>query len=169
MGCAEPLMKQDSWLADFLTSKPTITQDGDSLTLTHGATVIVLTDEDVVVPDASLTGTEWTLDSITTGDSVSNVPAGVISSLEFTDAGSLRAQLGCNSGHADYSVSNGSMTVGPLVTTKMACQPPAAEVEAAVTSVLQGQVNFSINGSSLALTPTHVIGNSPNALVYMAD
>ena len=57
MACDEPLMQQDTWFADILTSEPTLLQDDTTLTLTSDDTVIVFTDEEVVVPDASLTGT----------------------------------------------------------------------------------------------------------------
>ena len=56
MACAEPLMQQDTWFADILTSEPTLQQDDTTLTLTSDGTVVVFTDEEVVVPDASLTG-----------------------------------------------------------------------------------------------------------------
>ena len=87
MGCDEPLMQQDTWFADILTSKPTLLQDDTTLTLTSDDTVIVFTDEEVVVPDASLTGTPWKLDSIIAGDAASSVPAGVKSTITFGDDG----------------------------------------------------------------------------------
>ena len=34
MACSPELMNQDSWLAELLTSNPTIVVDGDTLTLT---------------------------------------------------------------------------------------------------------------------------------------
>ncbi len=74
MGCDEPLMKQDNWFADLLTSKPTLLQNDSGLTLTSNDTVIIFTNEEVVVPDASLTGTIWQLDSIITGDAASSIP-----------------------------------------------------------------------------------------------
>ena len=36
MGCEEPLMAQDQWVAGFLEAGPTVTLDGDALTLTSG-------------------------------------------------------------------------------------------------------------------------------------
>ena len=35
MACEPPLMAQDQWLSNFLTSGPTYTLDGDTLTLTQ--------------------------------------------------------------------------------------------------------------------------------------
>ncbi len=92
MGCDEPLMQQDTWFADILTSKPTLLQDDTTLTLTSDDTVIVFTDEEVVVPDASLTGTPWKLDSIIAGDAASSVPEGVTSTITFGDDGQGRSR-----------------------------------------------------------------------------
>ena len=42
MACSEPLMAQDQWLADVLTSRPYFHLAGHRLTLRHGTTVIKL-------------------------------------------------------------------------------------------------------------------------------
>ena len=169
MACDPPLMDQDAWFADFLTSKPTVTQDGDSLTMTSNSTVIVLRDEEVVTPDASLTGTRWTLDSITSGDSVSSVPQGVTANVEFADDGSLTAALGCNRGSGNYTRSGSLLEFGPIASTQMACEPTASDVESAMLSVLQGSVNYAIDGDLLTLSPTTVQGDSPTSLSFRTN
>lgn len=166
MGCDEPLMQQDSWFADILTSEPTLLQDGSTLSVTGGDTIIVMTDEEVVVPDATLTETLWQLDSIVTGETASSVPSGVSSTLEFTDEGTVHAALGCNTGRGDYSATDNTLTFKALATTRMACQPPASDVEADVLGVLGGDVSYTIDGESLALTAHEVSGNGASALVY---
>lgn len=45
MGCEEPLMDQDQWLAGFLAAGPTIALDGDALTLTAGDEILELSAE----------------------------------------------------------------------------------------------------------------------------
>lgn len=166
MGCEASLMKQDTWFADFLTSRPQILQAEASLTMTSGNTVIALTDEEVVVPDVDLTGTPWQLDSITTQGAVSSVPSGVQSTLELDDKGQLIALLGCNTGRGTYRATNDVLTIEPLATTKKACAPPASDVESEVVGFLTGDVSYSIDGKSLILTAQKVIGPGPTALVY---
>jgi heat shock protein HslJ len=166
MGCDKPLMDQDVWLTDLLTSEPTLLLADDTLTLTSGATVIVLSDEEVVVPDASLTGTTWVLDSIITGDAASSVPEGVRSTLLFKTSGLAFAELGCNTGRGGYQADDNTITFVPMATTRMACEEAATSVEDAVLGVLQGDVGFSIDGESLVLTPTSVSGSAPDQLVY---
>ena len=45
MGCEEPLMAQDQWVASFLEADPDIVLDGDALTLTVGDEVLELSAE----------------------------------------------------------------------------------------------------------------------------
>jgi heat shock protein HslJ len=46
MACEEALMAQDTWLSDFLTSKPTIEHFDDNVWLSQGDTVIHLVAEE---------------------------------------------------------------------------------------------------------------------------
>jgi heat shock protein HslJ len=169
MACDEPLMQQDAWLAQILTSSPGLLQDDTTLTLTHEGTVIVLRDEEVVMPDASLTGTAWQLDSIIAGDSASSVPEGVESTIRFTESGEIQASPGCNSVTASYSVAEDTLTVRRMATTLMLCQGPEADVEDDVLGLLQGDVSFSIDGDSLTLTAREVKGQKPTTLIYRAS
>ncbi len=169
MGCKAALMDQDTWFADFLTSTPTLLPSDTTLTMTSDDTVIVLTDEETAAPDLELAGTVWRLDSIMTAGAVSSVPRGVESTLELDDKGGLVAFLGCNTGRGAYSVNRGLLTIEPLATTKKACPPPASDVETEVSGFLQGDVAYSIDGTSLILTAQKVIGPGPTALVYRAS
>ena len=161
-------MDQDTWFADVLGSKPALAQDGDTLTLTTGSTIVVMTDEEVVVPDQALTGTPWQLDAITTGNTVSSVPAGTSATITFDDNGTLSAFLGCNQAHGDYTKTGDQLSIDSLASTKLACEPPASDIERAMLSVLDGTVDYSIDGNSLALTATRVSGDSPSALQFRA-
>jgi heat shock protein HslJ len=166
MACDDALMDQDVWLADLLGSEPTLLLADDTLTLTGGGTVVVLSDEEVAVPDASLTGTTWVLDAIITGDAASSVPAGVRSTLLLKPSGLAIAELGCNNGRGGYRADDGMITFDPIATTQMACDEAAMSVEDSVLAVLQGDVAFTIDGDSLVLTPTAVSGSAPDQLVY---
>jgi heat shock protein HslJ len=42
MGCPQPRMDQDEWVAKLLTSRPHVSLDGHQLVLTHGATTLTL-------------------------------------------------------------------------------------------------------------------------------
>ena len=166
MACAEPLMQQDTWFADILTSDPRLQQDVTTLTLTSGSTVIVLTDEEVVVPDASLTGGTWQLDSIITGDAASSVPQGVKSTLRFGQDGRVEVRPGCNTGSGGYTTTDTTIVFEPIALTLMACPGPESQVETEVLGVLDGTVTFSIDGESLVLTAQNASGSGATGLVY---
>jgi heat shock protein HslJ len=150
MACAEPLMKQDQWLADFL-SDVTVSQNGDTITLNDGSGVtMTLQDKETATPDKPIEGTLWVLDGIVTGEAVSSVPAGVVASIRILD-GKAEVKFGCNTGAGDVTVTPDTLTFGPMVMTKMACEAGPAAVEGAVTTVLQGTVAYAIDADALTL------------------
>ena len=130
MGCDEPLMTQDAWLGQFL-SGTTYALEGDNLILTNGDVRLTLTDKEVVTPDQSLEGKAWVLDGIVSGDAVSSVPVGVTASIVI-EGGRAEVNLGCNRGGGSVEVTADTLTFGPLMTTKMACEAGPGSVESAM-------------------------------------
>lgn len=152
MSCSEALMEQDTWLSDILTSGPALALDGDELTLTSGSTVITLLDRVVADPDRPLLGTEWRVDSLISGDAVSSVPAGAEATITFGEDGSVAVAPGCNRGSGSFEQGEGTVTVGPLALTRMACEGTRGELEAAVLEVLQaGELTTEIEAGQLTL------------------
>ena len=118
-------MAQDQWLSKFL-GYVGITLDGDTLTLEDGAVRMTLLDEEVANPDQPIEGTLWVVDGIVSGEAVSRVPEGVTASLRIVD-GQAEVQFGCNSGGGPVEVTPDTLTFGPMLSTRMACEAgPAA-------------------------------------------
>lgn len=149
MACDPGLMEQDRWLAGFLDGA-TLALDGDTLTLSNGGVVLSLLDREVADPDRPLEGTRWVVDGLVTGEAVSSMPAGVTAALSFAE-GQVLVEAGCNSGGGPVEVSDGTLRIGQLVLTDMACGPDAMAVERAVTGVLSGTVAYAIEASVLTL------------------
>lgn len=163
MGCEAPLMDQDRWLGELLTAGPEIALSGDHLTLRGPSATIVL-DEPAPAGDVPLVGTVWRLDTITDGGTASNVPAGVEApTLSIGEDGGVSVSTGCNTGGAHLDLDGRRGTFGPLRLTKMACDGAAAEVEAAVTAVLDGEVQLGVEGDRLT------IEKGARGLVYRAS
>jgi len=155
MGCDPELMDQDTWVAELLTSSPTIALAGDTLTLTSGDIVITLVDLDTIEPDLPLTGTLWQLESIGSGgadSAVSSLPSGVTSTLAISADAEAALSPGCNTGGATVDIAADTLTFGPVRMTKMMCEGPANKVEQTVLRVLDGQVDYTIERSSLTVT-----------------
>ncbi len=154
MGCEPRLMQQDTWLADFLADDPTYSMDGDTFTLRAGQAAIELTMKRA--GDTDLTGTMWRLEGIGSGSgldgSVSSVPAGVRSTIQFNPDGTADVMSGCNTGGAEIEIRHSSITFTPVATTEIFCRGAAGGVEAAVFTVLQGKVAHEIDGPTLTLT-----------------
>lgn len=152
MACDEALMAQDTWLGEFFAAGPQVALDGDTLTLTSGDTVLTLTDREVADPDRELEGTAWELESLVTADAVSTVPAGVTTPTLMIEGGQLQVHLGCNRGNAEVTVGEGTLEIGPLATTRMACPGDGDQVEQHLGQVLTGTVEYSIEADQLTLT-----------------
>jgi heat shock protein HslJ len=153
MACDPPvLMDQDSWLASFLSSRPAVSLDGDTLTLSGADVTMTLLDREVADPDRRLEGTKWVVEGLVSADAVSSVPTDVRApSLRFED-GQVTVDTGCNSGSGEYTVAGDEITFGPLATTRMACEDPVAAVEAHVLGVLQDTVAYDIEANVLTIT-----------------
>lgn len=152
MGCEPDLMAQDTWLAAFLGSRPTVNLAGDELTLEAGSVVIRLRDRKIVEPDVAITAGTWTVESIISGDAVSSVPAGVTATLAFHADGKLDVSDGCNQGSARWKAVGTGMEVSDLVLTKKACEAAGGRLEAAVVGVLRASsIAASIDGNVLTL------------------
>jgi heat shock protein HslJ len=151
MACGGP--QADVEQAYFLALDATASYrtDASSLTLLDEAGQAVLT-FDVVEP-VSLTGTEWTATGVNTGtDAVSSVVAGASVTATFGEDGTVSGSAGCNTFTGQYSAEDGVIEIGPLASTKKACEP--AEVmtqEAAFLAAMQNATAYAIDGDALEL------------------
>ncbi len=150
MACAEPRMQQDEWLARFIGGA-TIALAGDTLTLDDDSVQLTLLDREVATPDLPLEGTRWQLDGIVSGEAVSSVPPGVTASILILD-GNLEIATGCNTGGGAIQVDAEALTFGPIALTKMACEPGAMAVEAAVVGTLVGTLGYAIDADVLTMS-----------------
>jgi heat shock protein HslJ len=148
MGCDQPLMAQDTWLADVLTGGLGWRLAGDELVLTGDRVELTLIDRRVADPDRPLVGTRWELDSILSGDSVSSVPDGAGEAvLEFAPDGSYQVTSGCVIAAGTAAVRADTITFTP---DGAICKKGGAVVEA-VAPVLRGAVTYRIEARRLTL------------------
>jgi heat shock protein HslJ len=85
----------------------------------------------------SLDGTSWRLsDYVSPDGQVVTVPAAVTPLLAF-EGGQLTGNAGCNTFNATYTVTGDTIEIGPIMSTKMACEEPMATVEAAYLAALE--------------------------------
>jgi heat shock protein HslJ len=155
MAC-EPaaLMDQDTWFSALLTSKPTVSVEGDELTIaaTDG-TVVTFLDQSVANPDVPLEGTTWSVEGLVSDEAVSSIPAGGRVPSVLLDGGTVTVDTGCNTGSGTYEIDGTEITFGPIATTRMACTDPAGSAtEATVLATLSGTARYEIQADVLRLT-----------------
>ena len=165
MACDQALMDQDTWISALISSDPTFTLEGDTLTIT-GADAQVITF--VAVADQPLEGIRWIVDGLLANEGVSTVPIGAEASITITD-GTAAVEAGCNTGSAPVEITDTTITFGPLMLTRMACPEPQTTLENAVVAVLDGEVAYTIDGDNLQLRKTTDAGEIGLNLVGQAS
>jgi len=99
---------------------------------------------------ADITGTEWVLRRLNTYE---DVPDNIEISFKL-EAKRISGNSGCNNYSGSVTAGNGSggITVdGPMISTMMACPPPAGEIEQLFLQRLQAVNRFSFFTGDLAL------------------
>lgn len=163
MACDQPLMDQDAAVAAMLNAGVTVQLDGDNLALTGAdGSRLELLDRVVADPDRPIEGTTWVVTGIISDEAISSGWGEAVASITIVD-GQAQVAAGCNRGMASATIGEGTITFGPLALTKMMCDDEAMRLEAAVTTVLQGEVTFDIEAASLTLM------NGTNGLMLTAD
>jgi heat shock protein HslJ len=109
-------------------------------------------------PPATLIGTNWRLESLVDGDSVSSVTAPAF--IVFEDDGHVGGSNGCNLFGGTYDETGGFRD---LFQTLIGCMGAIADQEAFVMSVLTDDAALVIDGATLT------IGSGERALIYRAS
>jgi heat shock protein HslJ len=151
MGCDAPRQEQERWVGQLLKDRPTWKLAADTLTLTRGATTVVLQDRKVVQPDKVLDGTRWSLETVVEGGDT-----------EWHLVGSEKAHLtisgeritgftGCNDFQGVVATAGHQLTFSDLVSTQKACAGDDGKLEKAFVGALKGQLTYTIDFNNLQL------------------
>jgi heat shock protein HslJ len=152
MGCLTGgLGEQDAWLRTFLTGSPGLHLDGDQLTLTGPTITVTFLDRRVADPDRPLTGTRWSVDTVSNGNVASSVQSDAPAELVIDSAGTFDMTTGCVGGELRGTASVQDSMVTFTVTTKQPCTGPSTTLDSAVRSVISGRVGYAMSGRSLRL------------------
>lgn len=152
MGCPQPLMEQDAWLASLFAGPVTVGED--PLTLTSGDVVLTLKPREEVSPDRPLLATRWVLDGVVDGQSVGSVPAGpeVVLTLEEGKPASVAGLCNGFGASVSVSVTEGTISWEPGMRTLMACADPARQqLDEQVSSLLTGDTTYVIEERQLTI------------------
>lgn len=148
MGCADDLMAQDQWLSEFFTTGVEAALVDDTLTLTQDEVTITLEAQS----DAPLEGTAWSLQSLISGETASSLPADVKTpTLTIAEDGTVSVFTGCNNGRTTVEIAETTLTFDVIASTRMACDEASMALEHTVTTILDGEVSYTLDGSTLTI------------------
>jgi heat shock protein HslJ len=153
MYCSNPgVMDQEGTFLALLTRSKTLSLEGEHFTISGEQGAPILTFTRTVPPkEQPLAGTNWTLQSFTTGDAVSSVVAGTKITAVFKE-GSITGSAGCNQYFASYIVNGTSLQVSQVGSTKMACGAPGVmQQESSYLTLISQVKTFTIKGDRLTL------------------
>ena len=94
-----------------------------------------------------LAGPAW----VVVNDGSAPVPVQGTVRLEFSTDGRVAAETGCNGVRGPASVEDSVLVTGPLMSTRMACEPALMEQERWVTEMLSSHPRLELSGPYLAL------------------
>jgi heat shock protein HslJ len=146
-------MEQESAYLTLLSQATTFTQEGSRLMLYNakGAQILAFTKTITKEPEP-LVGTNWTLESVHTGNAVSSGITGTTITAVFGDDKRISGSAGCNRYTARYNVTSTSLSISGTGVTKMMCDIPGImNQESAYINLLTTTRIYTIEGDQLAL------------------
>ena len=150
MACAGAAMAVEADYLARLDEATTFSIGDGTMTMSDKAGQVVLSYTESV--PITLTGTNWSANGINTG--TGRCPRwwpGPRSRRSSATTGPSSGNAGCNTYNGTYEVSGSDMTIGPLATTRMACEPDVSDQEANYLAALGRVTTFTIRGDQLEL------------------
>ncbi|MEW2079242.1 MULTISPECIES: META domain-containing protein [unclassified Streptomyces] len=101
--------------------------------------------------EEQVTGTRWTIDSVTVDGTTHRAPDGA--HLTLDGSGRAEGSYGCNTFSADAAVDGDRITLGDTASTEMACDDKPMDVERALSRTLSDSaLKSDVNDDRLTLT-----------------
>jgi heat shock protein HslJ len=147
MACQEPMMTVESAYHAALGAVDTFARTGDQLTLGGNGAELVFSLQPPV-PDATLQGTRWLLETLLQGETASSVQG--LGWLELGADGALTGSTGCRELSGTYVLSGDQVVISDLRATG-ACDAALAQQDAHVVSVIEGGFTVAIDGAKLTI------------------
>ena len=146
MACPEPGSSIETAFHKALSGTLRYAVDGDHLSATtaSGDTLHFRRE-----PPPQLAGVDWKVTSFNNGrQAVVGVLGESKLTLSFED-GKVTGSAGCNSFHGTYATEGSRLQLGPLATTRRACEEPLMTQEREFLTALASAVTWSIDGNVL--------------------
>ncbi len=149
MACAPAVMDQETAYVKALGNAKTYAVSGNTLTLSgaDGSAVAVYQSQ-----GQDLAGTSWEVVGYNNGkQAVTSVMGGVTMTADFGKDGNLTGNAGCNDYNGPYKVNGNQITIGPLASTKKACEQTVMDQEMQYLTALGTAATYQMEGKTLEL------------------
>ena len=153
MACAEA--KVNTQETHFLAALGQVTQvrptsGGAELLSASGQPMLTLAPQ-APATGTPLVGTTWRLTGIVANQGVTSPVARTLVTIKLTD--DTLTGKACNRFHAPVTITDTTLTVGPIASTKMACpDEQEGKQETTVLAILQAVTEYVIDGETLTLS-----------------
>jgi heat shock protein HslJ len=172
IACEGPIADQERAIFAAFQGARSFTLQGDTLKILYdnGNSALIFTAGPLPTVGRPLVGTTWKLDSYTQTDSarqariVTAAVADKPATVTFKADGTLSGNTGCNGFGGSYTLADGAITFGNIISTLIACEEPVADQERAILSDFQGTRSYTIQGDTLTITSD----NGQRALTFTA-
>jgi len=151
MACPEPVQRVATAFGRALATTRAYRIEAGALLLVDDAGAVLAR---FVPQPTGLAGTDWQAVAVNDGrQAVSSLVAGTRITLRFEPEGRVRGSGGCNSYSAPYTLEGERLSIGPVITTRMACAQPAGVMaqESAWLSALRTVATARRDGDRLEL------------------
>lgn len=153
MWCSDEMNAQESWLAGFLSSAPSVALSDGRLVLETDDATLTFLDEDIATPDLPLTEGDWTVDSLIESDSISTSNLAEFPTIWFDEEGVFGVSSSCTEVSGSYVADGEALTLSDVQVTTLACNDASAEVfdDGILVVIREGTLTHSISGSRLSI------------------
>jgi len=151
MACAEPTNSQANAFLSTLVAADEYEVRRDQLTLFENGLVIAT----FIRTRQELGGTQWQVTAYNNGrDAVTSPLLGTDITVQFEDDNQVSGSGGCNDFFGGFTTGgDGTIAIGPLGSTRRACEEPAGvmEQEAEFLAALQSAATYTVEGNFLEM------------------
>ena len=149
MACDPAVSKVETAYLASLAQAATFTATADSLTIFDGSAKPLLV---YGAAAANPLEGEWNVTGYNNGKQAVTSPiTGTTLTATFTPDGQVGGSAGCNSYSGPYKLDGTSLTVGPLATTRMACDQATMDQETQFLAALQTPTKVETSGATVTL------------------
>lgn len=147
--CPQEVMDQEQAYLAALQAADAWSVEAGQLTLSSAEGMLIFEPRQ----NATLEGTAWNAISYNNGQGGAQSLAIGSEITAVFEGGEMSGNAGCNTYNASYEVDGENITIGPAISTRMACAEPEGvmEQETAYLAALETAATFRVDGTSLEL------------------